>query len=186
LLPDLLFGQEAAELVEFALVLPFVLVIAIAIIDFGRAYNLKQIMNNAARDGARFAASQSSNFADLSDTSCSSGPASVCAIRDVVQNYVTNARVTSTCTLDTGPTAGTFPQWTFTSSACSGYQLKIERAYNFTFTSGGTNTLAAATRVTLQFPFRWSITGLMRLLVPGTTMTAPATISSFAIIENLN
>lgn len=179
---DLALGREAAQLLEFALVVPFLLVMAIGVIDFGKAYNLRQILNNAARDGARFAASAPSDFADLSDTSCGGGPAEICAIRDVVQNYVTQAFVTSTCTLATGPTAGTFPQWTFTSSNCTGYQLKIERAVNF---ANGTKTLAG-TRVTLAYPFTWSITGLMRLLVPGTTFTAPATISSNAVMENLN
>ena len=179
---ELAFDREAAQLLEFALVVPFLLVIAIGVIDFGKAYNLKQILNNAARDGARFAASAPGDFADLSDTSCGGGPSQMCAIRDVVQNYVTQAFVTSTCTLDTGPTAGTFPQWTFTSSNCTGYQLTIERAFNFT---SGTNTVSA-TRVTLAYPFTWSITGLMRLLVPGTTLAAPATISSNAIMENLN
>lgn len=186
------FVCEGAQLLEFALVLPFFLVIAVGIMDFGHAYNLKQMLNNAARDGARFAASESSLVADLSDTSCSSGPASVCAIRDVVQNYVTNATGNTTCTLDTGPTpvtvAGTtqFGQWTFSSSTCSGYALRVERAYSWTYTATSGTGAAAGTRITLAYPFTWSVTGLMRLLVPGSTFSAPATISSNAIMQNLS
>ena len=46
-------SNEGSELLEFALVVPLLLVFVVGIVDFGSAYNLKQQLNNAAREGAR-------------------------------------------------------------------------------------------------------------------------------------
>ncbi|MFB3095383.1 MAG: TadE/TadG family type IV pilus assembly protein, partial [Candidatus Acidiferrales bacterium] len=40
---------------EFALMLPFLVVFTIAIFDFGAAYKLQQKLTNAVREGARIA-----------------------------------------------------------------------------------------------------------------------------------
>jgi hypothetical protein len=43
-------------LVEFALVVPILLILIIGIIEFGRAWNISQVLGHAAREGARSAA----------------------------------------------------------------------------------------------------------------------------------
>ena len=47
--------ERGAELVEFAFILPVLLVIFAGIWDFGRAFRTYQAITNAAREGARFA-----------------------------------------------------------------------------------------------------------------------------------
>lgn len=47
--------QDGQALIEAALVIPMVLLIAIGIFEFGRAYQTWQILTNAAREGARMA-----------------------------------------------------------------------------------------------------------------------------------
>src|SRR5262249_56296548 len=47
--------QRGAELVEFAVVLPILLVVIAGLWDFGRAYRTYQAITNAAREGARLA-----------------------------------------------------------------------------------------------------------------------------------
>jgi Flp pilus assembly protein TadG len=47
-------GGQAA--VEFALVLPFLLILLVGIIEFGRGWNEHQVMTDAAREAARRAA----------------------------------------------------------------------------------------------------------------------------------
>ena len=42
-------------LVEFALIMPFLLLFIIGIVEFGRAWNLHQVITDAAREGARTA-----------------------------------------------------------------------------------------------------------------------------------
>ena len=59
-------STEAAALIEFAVALPLLVVLVVGIFDFGGAFNLKQELNNAAREGARFGASQPTN--DLSNS----------------------------------------------------------------------------------------------------------------------
>lgn len=175
---------QGAQLVEFAFAMPILVVLLIGIIDFGGAYNLKQKLNNAAREGARFG----------SVTSCADctqptppGPTSTLAIRNVVENYLTNANVplcgtAGTTTPTSGP--GTFG-WTFTytSSPCSGSQpftMTVERNYNFL---NGTTTVVA-TRVTLTHPYTWAFGRVIGLMVQGANPVLPSTISSDATVEN--
>ena len=49
-------GERGGELVEFALVLPLLLVMCLGLIEFGRAYYSYHILTKALRDGARYAA----------------------------------------------------------------------------------------------------------------------------------
>ena len=46
-------GERGQSLVEFVLVLPLLLAIMMAIIDFGRLYQANVSLTNAVRDGAR-------------------------------------------------------------------------------------------------------------------------------------
>ncbi len=46
-------AEEGQALVEFALVVPFLLVFLVGIVEFGRAWNLHQVLTDAAREGAR-------------------------------------------------------------------------------------------------------------------------------------
>jgi len=52
-------GERGSAAVEFALVLPMLLLLVFGIIDFGRMLNAKITLNEAAREGARSAALQS-------------------------------------------------------------------------------------------------------------------------------
>lgn len=50
-------GQRGTALIEFALILPFLLVITLCVVDLSRAFYMKSVLTSAARDGARLAAS---------------------------------------------------------------------------------------------------------------------------------
>jgi Flp pilus assembly protein TadG len=52
----LLHAQQGVAMVEMALVLPILLFLALGIVDFGRAMNYWNDVNQLAADGARFAA----------------------------------------------------------------------------------------------------------------------------------
>ena len=49
------FDNRGQALVEFALLLPVVMLILIGIVEFGRAWQAKQTLTDAAREGARLA-----------------------------------------------------------------------------------------------------------------------------------
>lgn len=172
------FGRDGSQLFEFALVLPFLLVLVVGILDFGQVYNLKQKLNNAAREAARFAANENSGPNNLAVN----GASDASAIRDVVANYLTNAGVTQ-CTIAASPTVSVFT-YTFNSSGtgCGNFSLVINRAYPITV---GTTT-AIGTRVTLSYPYTWSFGSIMQLLLPSSTLSLPASISTDAVMENIN
>src|SRR5216683_2014739 len=71
-------NTRGSQILEFAVALPLLLVFVVAIYDFGRAFNTKEKLNFAARDGARFGSTQPTS--DLSQGT----PLSVTAIRDLV------------------------------------------------------------------------------------------------------
>jgi Flp pilus assembly protein TadG len=50
--------ERGAELIEFALVLPLILILLMGIFDFGLAFQRYEIITNAAREGARLASLQ--------------------------------------------------------------------------------------------------------------------------------
>lgn len=52
-------GRCAGPIVEFALVVPMLLMIVMGVVDFGRAYFIRNSLVSAARDGARLASVQS-------------------------------------------------------------------------------------------------------------------------------
>jgi Flp pilus assembly protein TadG len=170
-------GQRGSQLLEMALALPFLLVFVVGLSDFGGAYNLKQKLSNAAREGARFGISQSP--LDLGD----SPPASIVAIQNTVANYLTNAGLT-TCTFSSGsPTAsgsGTTRQWTISGGTnCS---IVIQRG-NATITSGGTTLVS--TQVSVTYPVSWTFNKVIGLLSHGSSPALPVSLTSVAFMENL-
>jgi Flp pilus assembly protein TadG len=174
----LLGDCSGSQVVELALGLPLLLVMAVGVSQFGGAFNLKQELNNAAREGARVAANEFSDFGTLSN--CSNGSC-VAAVAESVSNYLQNAGVIPRCTFSTtGTSSGTFA-WTFTSSSggtCSAASLKVERA----FTIGGVSN---NTRVTLTYPNPYTMGGLLSLLSPGNTTNLPSSMTSDAIMPNI-
>jgi Flp pilus assembly protein TadG len=49
-------NQRGQSLVEFALILPLLLLLLMGIIEFGRIFNAYLVISNLSRDGARYAA----------------------------------------------------------------------------------------------------------------------------------
>jgi Flp pilus assembly protein TadG len=60
-------GERGQALLEVALTLPLLLLVAIGIFEFGRAYQTWQVLTNAAREGARVAVLPGSNDAAVED-----------------------------------------------------------------------------------------------------------------------
>jgi Flp pilus assembly protein TadG len=51
----LMKSERGAALLETAITLPLILLVSVAIFEFGRAYQTWQVLTNAAREGARVA-----------------------------------------------------------------------------------------------------------------------------------
>ena len=74
-------AHEGVELLEFSLILPFLLVILAGVIDFGGAWTTKDNLAGAAREGARVA---TASFNDTTNPQCSGTPCSVQAAASAV------------------------------------------------------------------------------------------------------
>lgn len=66
-------GEHGAVAVEFAIILPILILLVFGIIDFGHAWYMKQLVSNASREGARYGtrATKSTAAANALDPSIS-------------------------------------------------------------------------------------------------------------------
>jgi Flp pilus assembly protein TadG len=187
-------SSSGSQLLEFALVTPLLIAMVVGILDFGEAYNLKQKLNNAAREGARFSIEEPS--ADISQAA----PPTTQAIENSIVNYLTNAGV-NLCGLTgtTTPTVGPQPyaSWTFTSpQQCPGtpppppppapppaysFTIEIDRGNTFVNSSGAK---VPSSLIIVNSPYVWTFNRIIALLVPGANYQAVTTISSSALMEN--
>lgn len=173
-LPGAAAGTEGAQLVEFALVLPLLLVFVVGIIQFGGAFNLKQKEANAAREGARVMVST-----NLTDSSCSSGYCSVQASVAAIANYMTNAGIDSSCLNSASPSPTGPPAWTY---SCKGITLTIDNQYVYTPSGGSPVT---GTQVTVTYPFNWFFNNIIKLLVPNASLSVPNSLTETAVMQNI-
>src|SRR6266699_1979141 len=113
-------GTQGTEIIEFAVSMPLLVILAVGIYDFGTAFTMKHKLNGAARDGARIASSQHHPPNPAANQSCGA-PASICIVRDIVASDL-QSTINDDCGLGTATGSyggGTSFAWTFTGS-CSG------------------------------------------------------------------
>src|SRR5208283_5693937 len=143
--------DRAAQLVEFAVSLPLLVVFVVGIFDFSSAFTLKQKLTNAARDAARVAAADPAN-----DLAGSAGvPTSISDAYQVVDNYLLSENINDCGLAGTTPTqTGGTLQWVSPAlSGCpggTGLVLTIDRGF---LTPQGSFRLVG-TQVTLKYPYR--------------------------------
>ena len=170
-------------MVEFAVSLPLLVVFVVGIFDFGQAFNLKQKLNNVARESARFASSLPTN--DLSDTG---NPPSIIAIRDLVSSSLQASRVND-CGLASQTGTNASPTWIYTASGngCAGtLTLTSQRQYPFLETvTGATNTInVVSTHVSLSYPYGWRFSQVVKLVAPTSNYKGVTQIVTDAVVPN--
>ncbi|HVO79605.1 MAG TPA: TadE/TadG family type IV pilus assembly protein [Terriglobales bacterium] len=176
-------GTEASQLVEFAVALPLLVVFVVGIFDFGQAFNLKQKLSNAAREGARLGSSLPTG--DLGTTGVT--PTSVDAAKSAVTAYIIAANIND-CGLaaQAAASAGSLT-WTYTASGSgcpAALTLTIERGYKFQTTVNSTQVDVLCTRVTISYPYQWHFSRVIELLAPGSNYAGVTHISTDAIAPN--
>jgi len=191
-------STEASSLAEFAIALPLLVVLVVGIFDFGGAFNQKQEMNTAVREGARFGASQPTN-----DLVAGTASPSIDAIRYLVDAYLVNSRIND-CGLAAAPVPTSGPPWLYTTqgSCPSNLILTIRKDPE---SGGGTATCSlptapgsygspnplpkapyiACTQVVISYPYQWHFNSVIQLLVPGSTI-ALTQIQTSATVPNMN
>jgi Flp pilus assembly protein TadG len=186
--------ENAAQIVEFAVALPLLVLFVVGIFDFSAAYTLKQKLTNVARETARVAAADPAN--DLANPL----PASVTDAFWVVDNYLLANKIND-CGLSTSSYTFNAPAtWVFSagSNGClgTGLVVTINRGYYFPSNSTqpaglncaaqspGTQTAVISTCVSVQYAYQWRFGRVARLL--GSAITLPTTLTATAVAMNEN
>jgi len=189
--------ERAAQLVEFAVSLPLLVLFVVGIFDFSNAFTLKQKLTNAARDGARVAAADPAS--DLSSPA-TLAPSSVIDAYQVVHNNLLANNIND-CNIPNAnaPTTTTGLTWTYTGTAnCppGGLTIIINRGYYFpansttlasvTCTSQpvGGQTAVIGTCVSIQYAYPWRFGKVASLL--GRTAFLPTQVTAAAVAMNEN
>ena len=164
-------NQRGSQLVEFAFILPFLAVMTVGVIDFAQGFLLKQKLTNAAREGVRIAVELSP--VDIDQAS----PATVRSVRNAVVNYMDNADLDVTG-IDSAPTSTGPAEWTFYNGGDA--LIVINRAVVIPSASG-----SIGSRVTVRYPFTWSFSDVIQLMVPSATYAGSFLISTDVTMKNL-
>ena len=77
-------SQRGANVLEAALVIPILLIMVFGIVDFGRAFNVYQIITDAAREGARYSVAPSPGTTTLPGAS---------AVETYVRSYLASGNI---------------------------------------------------------------------------------------------
>lgn len=190
-----LCAERAAQLVEFAVTLPLLVVFVVGIFDFSSAFTLKQRLTNIARDAARAAAADPVN--DLLQPSTAL-PQSVTDAFHTVDNGLLASKLN-----DCGATASGSPTgltWTFTANGngCPtiGLTITINRGYYFPPTGAGQpnescapqtpngQTTLIGTCVSIQYFYPWRFGRAASLL--GASTVLPPQVAGVAVALNEN
>jgi Flp pilus assembly protein TadG len=177
----LLRRADGSQLLELALSLPIMLVVMVGVVDFGQAWNIKQKLANAVREGTRIGASAPSALLDA--TNCgnpvASSPCSVQAVADAVKQYMVNASLNASCITPNSPSSSdsTTSTWTY---SCNGLSISITRPYIFTASSGAQ---VLGTHVSLTYPYTWTLNHVIGLL-GGSSILLPSIISTSSVMAN--
>jgi Flp pilus assembly protein TadG len=181
--------EEAAQILEFALSLPLLVVFVVGIFDFSGALSLKQKLTNAAREAARVAAADPAN--DLAGAA-SGTPASVLDALQVVDKYLNSENIYPCGLTAALPSrSGTSLTWVSTGTACgsvppNGIILTINRGFVTKQNIGTVMTDVVNTQVTIQYGYKWSFNRVIKLLVPRAANTSVSYITTGATAFNEN
>jgi len=182
----LVVKSEGSALAEFAVALPFLVVLVFGIFDFGGAFTTKQKLSNAAREGARAGSTLPTNDLDSATT-----PATIDSIRYLVDAYLIAANIND-CGLGTAAAAAGPPlTWTYTASGnncVTPLILTVNRSYPIPTTITGVSNPVnvICTRVTIQYGYQWHFNNVIQLIAPGANYGATAQISVDAATPNID
>jgi Flp pilus assembly protein TadG len=177
----LLRETRGAALLEFAIVLPLLVVFVVGIFDFSGAFNQKQKIEQAAQEGAIIAGAQ-----PMSDiASSNTNPDSLQPVVTAVYNSLVASGVVpnGTCAPPVAPThSGSNLKWTYKITPCpDDLTITIDRGW----ASASGSPAAVGTMVTVIYPYHWRFNSVIQLLFPGPSGYAAITqVTESATVHN--
>ena len=189
------FAEGAAQIVEFAVALPLLVVFVVGIFDFSNAFTLKQKLTNVTRDAARTVATEPTS--DLGNAM----PISVSDAFYIIDNYLKANNINDCGVNPAGTPAGIPLTWKFTVAAAGptgcGITIIINRGYYYSLPvpaqpppatclptrPNNGETQMVGTCISLQYSYPWRF-GQAASLIGGSGRGLPTMISAQAIAAN--
>jgi Flp pilus assembly protein TadG len=179
-------GNDAGSaILEFAIVLPLLVVFVVGIYDFSGAFNQKQKIEQAAQQGAITAGAQ-----PRSDLSSAAPPASLLPAVTAVFNSLAGSgalpNANSGSCIAPGTATGNGISAVYTISGCAGGSsadhlvITIYRGW----VSGGGTPVAIGTTVTVVYPYHWRFNSVIQTLIPGATFASITQLTESATVHN--
>jgi len=178
-------STEGSALLEFAIVLPLLVVFIVGIYDFSGAYNQKQKIEHAALAGVAVAAGQPTGDRDPSN----SNPDSMQPVVSVIFNSLAADGVLpqanqGNCRANAAAATNSQLRWTYTISDCAApltdpLTMVIDRGV----VVAGSPSMAF-TSVTVSFRYHWRFNSVIQLLMPGASYAATTDLRETATVHN--
>jgi len=183
-----------SSLLEFAIVLPLLVVFVVGIFDFSGAFNQKQKIEQAAQEGAILAGAQPMSDIVVSSSSNPSNPDSLQPVVAAIFNSLAGSGVLrganqGGCQI---PPPGAPTQsgltWTYTITGCSGGATvggdALVISINRGWVSGSGPPIAVGTVVQVTYPYHWRFNSVIQLLIPGANYAAITQLTESATVHN--
>jgi hypothetical protein len=181
-----LMDARGSALLEFAIVLPLLVVFVVGIYDFSGAFNQKQKVEQAAQEGAIIAGAQPTT--DIAPTP-GSDPDSLHPVVTAVFNSLVGSGVvpSGTCTPPGTASGPAGLAWTYTISGCSSAyatdNLVITINRGWVSTPGPPASVGSSVQV--SYPYHWRFNSVIQLLFPGPSGYAATTqVTESATVHN--
>jgi Flp pilus assembly protein TadG len=176
---------EGSALLEFAIVLPLLVVFIVGIYDFSGAYIEKQKIGHAAQTGAIAAAGQATG--DMDPTI--GNPDSLQPVVNVIFNSLAAEGVLpmanqGNCKPASATVTNSQLQWTYTISDCSAPAVDV---LTTTIDRGAIvdgPPATVSTVVTVSYPYHWRFNSVIQLVVPGASYAAITDLKQTATVHN--
>jgi len=183
----LLRETEGSALLEFAIVLPLLMVFVVGIFDFSGAFNQKQKIEQAAQEGAIVAGAQPmTDIAQGKAIPDSLQPVVIAIFNSLAASGVLPNANQGGCRMPPPKPTQTGLAWTYKISGCSGTyagdQLFI--TINRGWVSASGPPVAVGTIVTITYPYHWRFNSVIQLLFPGANYAAFTNLTEKATVHN--
>jgi TadE-like protein len=182
-------GEQGAALLEFAVMLPLLVVFVVGIYDFSGAFNQKQKLAQTAQEGAIVAAAQpTSDIATTIANPESLQPVVVAIFSSLAGTGVLPNANTGTCKMP--PPVPTRPgpplAWTYTIPGCSGAFAgdNLVITINRGWVSATGPPVSVGTVVTIVYPYHWRFNSVIQFLIPGASYAATTQVTQSATVHN--
>lgn len=145
--------EDAQSMVEVGLVLPFLFLMVAGIIDFGMAFSARVALNNAARNGARYAATHPTSWSNAASPASTTIQGQIIAAEGGARLTNDDSHITISYLTTTGTTCGSYSASSGSFSANTGYTqatcvvpdntVQVQLTYHYTPITPGLSKLVS-------------------------------------------